>query len=349
MSNRLFWAVAFACGVAGAEAAAAPGETTVGGKGYIDLSHIAQTSDGATVDPTGTSVDAKRFYVTIAHRFDETWSANITTDFNYVGNDNQTQLFVKKAYLQGSFGDAFTVRLGSADLPWIPFVEDLYGYRYVENILVERARFETSADWGLHALGEVLNGKINYAVAAINGNGYKNPSRSSSMDFTGRIGFVPIEGLRLAAGFRSGKRGLENENVDPLHTAKRYELLAAYVNPKLRVGAEYFETKNWNQVLAPETDEADGYSVWGSINMRNDLAVFTRYDHVNPSKTLQPALESTYFNVGLAYSPRPKVDLALVYKQDKVENGSFTTTNGTIGGLREGKYDEIGLWAKLQF
>jgi hypothetical protein len=118
---------------------------------------------------------------------------------------------VKKAYLQGSLGDAFTLRLGSADLPWIPFVEDLYGYRYVENILVERARFETSADWGLHALGKVLDGKINYAVAAINDNGYKNPSRSSSMDFTGRIGFAPIEGLTLAAGFRSGKRGLENE------------------------------------------------------------------------------------------------------------------------------------------
>jgi hypothetical protein len=121
------------------------------------------------------------------------------------------------------------------------------------------------------------------------------------------------------------------------------------VNPKLRVGAEYFEAKNWDQVLTPETDKADGYSIWGSIKVKNDLALFARYDDVSPSKTLQPALENTYFNVGLAYSPRPKIDLALVYKQDKVENGSFTTTNGTVGGLREGKHEEIGLWNQLQF
>jgi hypothetical protein len=63
MSKKLLWAVSLACNVAGGEAGAAePGETTVGGKGYIDLTHIDQTSDAAAIDPTGTGVDAKRFY-----------------------------------------------------------------------------------------------------------------------------------------------------------------------------------------------------------------------------------------------------------------------------------------------
>ena len=45
----------------------------------------------------------------------------ITTDFNYVSNDEETQLFIKKAYLQAKLSDAFVGRVGSADMPWIPF------------------------------------------------------------------------------------------------------------------------------------------------------------------------------------------------------------------------------------
>lgn len=53
--------------------------------------------------------------------------------------------------------------------------------------------------------------------------------------------------------------------------------------------------------------------------------------------------------LGVAYNPRPNVDLALVYKQDKVEHGIYDTTNGAIGGMRAGKYEEIGLWTQVQF
>ncbi len=41
-----------------------------------------------------------------------------------------SQLFIKKAYLQAKYDPAFTIRLGAADLPWVPFVEGIYGYRY---------------------------------------------------------------------------------------------------------------------------------------------------------------------------------------------------------------------------
>ncbi len=62
---------------------------------------------------------------------------------------------MKNAYLQIRSRDpkAFWVRLGEADMPWVPYVEDVYGHRYVENVLVDRLKFGTSADWGLHAGG----------------------------------------------------------------------------------------------------------------------------------------------------------------------------------------------------
>ncbi|HEY4368834.1 MAG TPA: hypothetical protein VGN07_16485 [Steroidobacteraceae bacterium] len=323
--------------------------TSVSGKSFIDFSNIDQQSNGAKTDASGTGLDVKRFYVGIDHTFDETWSANVTTDFNYVSNDSESQVYIKKAYLQAKINDALFVRAGSADLPWVPFVENLYGYRYVENVMIDHLKFGTSADWGLHAGGKFSDGLVSYAVSAVNGAGYKNTSRSKSMDFEGRISVVPLEGFTVAAGFYNGKLGQEKETVDAINTAKRWDVLAAYVNSKVRVGAEYFEAKDWKQVLTSATDKADGYSLWASYNFTDDIAAFARYDNSDPSKDLAPDLNDKYFNVGVAYKPRKNIDLALVYKQDKVENGTFATSNGTIGGSVDGKYNEAGVWAQVSF
>jgi hypothetical protein len=334
-----------------AATAAEPGETTIGGRGFLDFTNIDEKADGVTTDASGTGLDVKRFYFVLGHQFDKTWSANLTTDFNYVANDSETQLFVKKAYFEGKFSDAFALRVGSADVPLVPFVEGLYGNRYIENVIVERLSLEASADWGIHALGAFANKKAHYAVSAITGNGYKNPSRSQTMDFDGRIDFEPVDGLTLALFYRTGKRGLDKQSVSPLHTADRSEFLAAYVKPKFRVGAEYFQADNWNQVLAVPEDKADGYSVWGAVGIRKNknVSIFARYDDAKPSKDLNPNLANTYFNVGVSFQPISKLDIAFVYKQDKVENGVLKTTNGTIGGVRDGKHDELGVWAQVSF
>jgi hypothetical protein len=336
---------------AAATNAAEPGETTIGGRGFLDLTYIDEETDGLTTDASGAGIDVKRFYFVLGHQFDKTWSANLTTDFNYVANDAETQLFVKKAYFEGKFSDAFTLRVGSADVPLVPFVEGLYGYRYVETMLVERIGFEASADWGVHALGAFGNKKAHYAVSAISGAGYKTLQRSQTMDVDARVDFEPVDGLTLALFYRTGKRGLDKQSVSPLHTAERSELLAAYVRPKFRVGAEYFQADNWNQVLAVPEDEADGYSVWGSVGVssKKNVTIFARYDDAKPSKDLNSNLDNTYFNVGVSFQPISKLDIAFLFKRDKVENGVLKTSNGTIGGIAEGAHDEIGVWAQVSF
>src|SRR6476661_1690775 len=88
-----------ALGVLGAfavSAVRADESTTVSGKGFIDLTNYDLRNDGIDSAANGFGVDVKRFYLGVTHNFDDTWSAGITTDFNYVGNDNETQLFVKK-------------------------------------------------------------------------------------------------------------------------------------------------------------------------------------------------------------------------------------------------------------
>jgi len=322
--------------------AAADESTAIGGKMYVDATSYDLSNDGVDSAGNGFGLDVKRFYLGVTHNFDDMWSVNVTSDFNYVANDGETQIYVKKAYVQAKISDAFIARAGSVDLPWVPFVEDLYGYRFVENVIIDRLKFGTSADWGLHAIGKAAEGKFSYAASVINGAGYKNPTRSNSVDFEARIAFAPVKGLNLAIGGYSV--------TPPQHTAERLDALVAYVNGPLRLGAEYFQAKDWNQVTTVATDKAEGFSVWGSYNFNPNWGVFARADSADTSKDLRPDLSDEYFNVGVVSHPRKNIDIAFVYKNEKVDGGgTVSTSNGTIGGLEEGKYSEVGVWAQVAF
>ena len=310
--------------------------TKVSGTMFVDMTHIDQTSNGAKTDASGAGLDVKRFYLSIDHSFNDVWSANLTTDFNYVGNDGETQLFVKKAYVQGAFSKLATLRVGSANMPWIPFVEDWYGYRFVENTLIDRLKYGNSADWGMHLLGD--NGVFNYQVSAINGGGYKNPSRSSHVDFAARVGVQPVKGLVFAIGGYDGDLGKDTQTTPALHSARRYDAMAGWNRDGLRLGAEWFKADNWKNVATPATDTASGWSLWGSYDFAR-ASVFARYDQVKPSKELDPSLKDTYWNTGVAFPVTKGVKVAVAYKDERLRN----STNVDIHSR------EIGAWGEVKF
>ena len=310
--------------------------TKVGGTMFVDMTNIDQTSNGTKTDASGTGLDVKRFYLSVDHKFDDIWSANLTTDFNYVSNDGETQLFVKKAYLQGAFDKLATLRVGSANMAWIPFVEDWYGYRFVENTVVDKMKLGNSADWGLHLFGD--NGMFNYQVSAINGGGYKNPSRSGHVDFEGRVGLQPVKGLMFAVGAYDGDLGKDTQTAPTLHGARRYDAMAAWSRDGLRLGAEWFRADDWKNVATPATDTASGWSLWGSYDFAR-ASVFARYDRVKPSKELDPSLEDTYWNAGVAFPITKGVKVALAYKDERLRNDTTIDIHTR----------EIGAWGEVKF
>ena len=322
--------------------------TSISGRMYYDLTNISQESNGAKVPATGTGFDIKRFYFGVDHKFNDTYSANLTTDFQYASAISATELYLKKAYLQGKYSDALTVRVGAADLPWIPFAEEVYGYRFVEQTLTDRTKFGTSSDWGVHALGSFNKGMISYQISVIDGAGYKAPLRSKGMDIEGRVS-AKIDDITLAVGGYTGKLGKDTQGAVTFHTATRFNALAAYTTKQFRVGAEYFSAENWTSVTTATKDSSDGYSVFGSYNFTDELSAFGRYDWVKPNKDTAPGKKDGYFNIGLNYEPTKIVDFALVYKRDQVDHGTLSTGNGTIGGSAKGTYDEVGLFGQFRF
>ena len=346
------------------------GSTTISGKAFFNVSDINQTSTDLAGHKTdnaqnGTQTELKRFYVGIDHKFNDVFSANITTDFRYNANGTSKDVlvFVKKAFVQAKLNPALTVRIGAADLPWVPFAEGVYGYRFIENTLIDRTKFGTSTDWGVHVFGGFGKGLVNYQISAINGAGYKTLSRNSNtIDLEGRVDVHPVKNVVLAVGGYTGKLGKSNDTVNVNHRATRFNALAAYTDKRVRLGVEYFNAKNFfNVQTAPEpapapstpNDSGHGWSGFGSFAFTPKIFVFGRYDLVKPTgvRVAGAAGETKdhYFNAGVDYKPIAPLDFAVVWKHEKTSNGFINTSNGNIGGNDHGKYDEIGLFGQLVF
>src|SRR5579862_5606973 len=378
------------------------GTTNVGLQSFMDFGHISNQSNGTDVPPTGTGFDIKRFYLIVDHKFDEVWAANLTTDAEYLadkttpivtsvgppvkttnvvtsaGSGGVTEVFIKKLYLQATLNDAFVVHAGSYTSPWAPFVESQYGYRFIEKTQTDRLGYANTADWGLNASGKMgEKGMFTYSLSVVNGAGFKNPSRSKYVDWEGRVGLTPVEWLTVGAGFYSGHLGqINTTNQDfPNNTASRWNVLAAVHAAGFRIGAEYWNAKNYktgntttgvygtssittSSSAVPVSDEADGLSSWISYDFNAQWSVFGRYDTAKPSKDVLSSLKDQYTNLGIDFKPRKGVDLALVYKAEKVDNGQISVSgadaNGsyTIGGvspITDGKFEEIGVYAQFTF
>lgn len=323
-----------------ASASAAKSKTTIGGKLYFDVSSIdAKTSTGSKNSASGFGADVKRFYVQVDHSFDKVWKASIKTDAGYSSSTGTTALFIKSAYVQATLSPEAIFQIGSSDMPWIPFDEGLYGLRYVENTLADRDHVGNSADWGLHFLGK--NGMVSYNFAMVNGGGYKNPTRSKSMDFEGRVSIEPVKGLTAAIGAYSGKLGKDFEGVSPTRNATRFNALLAYVTPDFRVGGELYTQENWGKTTGTVTDKGDGMSLWTTVHIDGPYSVFARYDSTKPSKTVSPNLKQDYFNLGFQWAVIKGLDLALVYKHAKVDN---PTSASTVTD-----YNEFGMFGQVAF
>jgi len=359
-------------------------DTKIGASMFADVSNIENKNAKGKTAQSGTDYDIKRVYFIVDHKFNDTYSFNFTTDFvfdsntaspsgaasptnNEVGGANtasgikSTQLFIKKAYLQAHYADAFNVRIGSAELPWVPFVEGINGYRYVENMFIDRTKFGTTTDWGVHVYGSLFDKLIGYQVSVVDGEGFKQPSigtanRTNAVDVEGRVN-ATYKHFTVAVGGYDGKLGKAVAGVTTYNTAERFNGLVAYTDSKLRLGAEYLWARYWGdvtQATASKTNVTDGYSLFGSYNFTPKIALFGRYDWLKPKADTAPSEHDNFFDVGVSYKVIAPVDVALVYKRETVTNGSLTTTDGVIGiptGATTGRgtYDEFGLFTWVRF
>jgi hypothetical protein len=315
-------------------------KTVISGRIYYDFTNVeSETESGSKLSTSGLGFDVKRFYLGVDHSFDKTWAININTDSSYNSSTGNVSTYIKTAYIQAKLDPMAIIQIGSANMPWIPFIDDIYGFRYVESSLNDRLKVANSADWGLHLLGK--GDLISYNVAAVNGGGYKNPSRSKSVDFEGRVSIEPVKGLTFGVGGYSGKQGKDTETSSATNTASRVSLMGAYTAKSFGVGIEYFTEENWGYTASTSEDKADGFSIFGNVVISGPVSAFARYDFAKPSKTLYDDEKDNYFNLGLQYHVMKGIDIALVYKHEKIDNPPSAT--------QMAEYNEIGIFGQIKF
>jgi hypothetical protein len=368
--------------------------TKVGFTFFDDLSYVhetptqvGKTSGTPMVKANGYGDDLKRAYVSIDHTFNSVYSANLTIDFApngiilngqsvTTGNGLQGSEAVKYAYVQGNYSPMFVVQLGAAKTPWIPFVEDIYGYRFIDKVVVDQNKYGNSSDWGANVHGDFGNGLFDYSVSLVDGAGYKNPIRSDSMDIEGRAN-LNWHGFIFALGGYSGD--LSNNVTLPtttpptapvfFQTANRWDALLAYTDDRIRAGVEYFEANNWKVTTKVTPDKSEGWSVFGSYVFIPQWSVFARYDWLEPSERLDAPERYQYANVGINYEPAKNLDFALVYKHESIQDaikGGYTDNTTTLGAQSlatfspitgfnphgsntGGDWDEFGIYSQIKF
>lgn len=326
----------------------------ISGKTYTDVSFRENVDKGANTRQKTTAFDMKRFYLGVGYKVSPVYSATFLTD---IGDQaGHYDVYVKNAFFQAKFAPAFMLRVGVGNNPWIPWVESIYGLRYVENTLIDRTHYGTSADWGLHALGKFADGKVGYHLSVVNGHGYGNPSRAKVPTVNLRFDARPFGGLVMGVGGSVSTLGAADSVP---HTGWRFDALLGWVIRRFRVGVEgflaYDYTADQVSAKAPE-DLARGVSAFASWRFLPKLGVFGRFDYVQPFFDTDRQVKDAYFNAGFDYSPYKFLDLALVYKRDTVDSGSggvlFNTTNGKIGSAvpnQSGYFQEAGVFSQFKF
>ena len=329
---------------------------------FADVSNISQTPTPNKIN--GTGGDIKRGYISIDHAFNNIYSANLTVDLAPNGiilnggtfgtGTQQGGKLIKYAYVQAKYFDELVLQAGAEKTPWISFIEDIYGYRFVDKVFVDQNKFGNSSDYGLNAHGDIAHGLVQYSVAAEDGAGYKNPVRSKALDIEGRVN-VNYMGFVAAIGGYSGQlsSGIQTIPVTAHQTATREDALLAYTNSQLRLGLEYLQSTDWKVVTKTTPDKSQGYSVFGSYIFIPQWSVFGRYDLLSPSQTIAPSERYTLANFGINYEPVKTVDLALVYKHETISGApvggytDFTTVLAPLGGAAT--YNEFGLFTQFKF
>lgn len=300
-----------------------------------------------------------------------------TTSVNTGGS--ATEVMVKYLYVAAKLSDALTVHAGAYAMPWVQYVDSLTGYRWVEKSVGDRLSLASTSDWGVNASGNLVNNIVGYSVSVVDGGGYKNPTRTKYPDFEGRITSKPFNWLDVGVGYYNGHLGqvtVANENFAE-NNATRWDGVVSVNYAGARFTAEYIDAKNYktvNSVAAGvfgtqdvvagsstavlNADAAKGYSLLASYAFSPTWNVFARYDNVNLSENVVPGLKDKFYDVGIDYKALKSLDLALVYKNEQVDNGAATIgsadANGSyvIGGATsttDGTFREIGIYAQYKF
>ncbi len=232
----------------------------------------------------------------------------VTLDAGDTRNSTGNQVFfaeTKSAFIEVKdvLGPGLYLRAGILPLAWIPYEEDLWGYRVQGPLPVDRWGYVTSADIGL-ALGGALPSKYgSFQVNATNGEGYKGVELNKRKELQARLTINPLASMGgLPAGIFVTGYGSYGAYDDPGLPARAKSRVIGQVglqSTPLTLAVAYSVVRDANakvkgRFTVSGENIVSGQLIYGFavLNMgalapvAEGVELFARYDHLDPDKEL---------------------------------------------------------------
>ena len=248
-----------------------------------------------------------RNYIDMKYNYSDNIRFRLTPDFFRQG-DGPLEGIIKYAYVEfkNPFGlENQTFRIGMNPTAWEGYMNDWWGFRWIEKTPSGTWKMTTSSDIGITLLGNLFDKFISYQVSLFNGEGYNGTAEpDSAKSFETTVELFPVKELPLHffGHIRLAQETSEIESDDNLYAGAVY-----YKDSTLRLGAEYMEGKMSGV-------ENSLISFICSINF-DQFMILGRYDIFDPSTELDGNLQYLLVaGVGYQISKNVQVMLDVKYK-----------------------------------
>ncbi len=289
--------------------------------------------------------DVTRAYLTFQADLGDRFSANVTADIK-TDSDNLRRLFLKYAYvdIKNLWPDS-KIRFGLQDPPWGSYIDNsLWRYRMVDQAFSNFWGLYPTADFGVGVMGGLLDDKVLYHLAVLNGEGYAGLETDRFKQYTGRLTLdlgspdtfhiSPSVGGSLQdfndnAGFNYNvfNAGLGMDFLGRVHLAGEYaQGVLTMPEGALPLVKGVWPTGALDE-LAAVTDPEDllskdahvnfaGGAVYADIKLADQWNLFGRYDNYVPNTDSDFNAQNEWmWTAGICYHPINNLWVTLDYRQ----------------------------------
>ncbi len=262
--------------------------------------------------------EIQRAYLGYRYTFNSEWYGYVVLDVgDPEAGDHQFAAFLKNAYLRYTKSN-LTFLFGMVPTTQFKVAEDIWGYRYIEEVFQDLYSFNSSADLGFTVKYDFAD-FISADFSVFNGEGYHRMQSDDYLRPALGITAYPVHSVtaRVYADYTGGDVKQQS-----------YSGFLAYEDKMVTVAGGYNYQQNVGMI---EDRDRFGPSVFATYVPIPNIKVFGRYDQLNSNtpagenEPWQMGRDGQLVIAGVEYSPVRGVKFAPNYRLWSPENDSPVT------------------------
>ncbi len=236
--------------------------------------------------------------------FEVTDSSGMPLNVTYFEGSKYTA-FLKMAEIKWNINKYIDFSVGQLlNSQYLTLQDKFWKHRYVMVTFQEAYRFGMPADFGARFHFSFFNKKLNYYIAAFNGEGpFKYQDDNGKFLFSNNIEYYPAKNIIIKFYYATEQPQTSGDKLKNVYSG-----FVAYKAKRFRVGAEYNYIENYGF----SGIDYSGYSIYGMYDIYDNIEAFGRYDYITRATNIT---NSALYLLGLQYKPVKNLSIGLNFRQ----------------------------------